>query len=134
MERKLSILKRPSIDITPSGDYCPVINGGTRHSSEDSRRSGTPNDGFSGLQDERPNTNICDYRYDGYTLEITDKVRIVPLFDNRTDNSDIKSAAAVQFNENSNVEPIKTVQTHHCTNCGKNKKSSKRVQFWGYER
>ena len=41
------------------------------------RNYGTVNDGFVDLQDEGSNTNASDYNYDGYNIEITDKVNEV---------------------------------------------------------
>ena len=124
MSRKVSILKIPSTDIVPSGDFCPVIPGGSRKGNDSSETNGTVNDGFVDFEDERSNTNASDYNYGGYTLEITDMVRIVPHSDSKKEDTDIVSSVTEPCKENMNLEPNKFVK----------KKPQKRVQFWGYER
>jgi hypothetical protein len=124
MSSKLSILKRPSIDIVASGDFCPVIPGGKRKGNNSSESNETVNDGFVDLESEGSNSNAWDYNYDGYTLEITDIVRIVPLSDSAKEDTDIISSVTAPSKENMNLELNKPVK----------KKHQKRVQFWGYER
>ena len=132
MSRKLSILKRPSINTVPSGDFCPVIPGGKRKCNDSSdeiltvhcSNCKTLNDGFVDLDNGGSNSSACDYNYVGYTLEITDKVRIVPLSNGTKEDADTISSLTKTSKEDINTEsntPIK-------------KKTPKRVQFWGYER
>jgi hypothetical protein len=124
MSRNFSILKRPSIHTVSSGDFCPVIPGGKRNSNDSSESNGTVNDGCVDLENEGSNINACDYSYDGYTLEITDKVRIVTIPDGRKEDKPSISSVTELSKETINKEPDKPV----------NKKTSKRVQFWGYDR
>ena len=110
--------------MVPSGDFCPVIPGGNRNSNDTSETNGTVNDGCVDLENEVSNTNACDYNYGGYTLEITDKVRIVPLSDSTKEDTSTTLSVTEQSEENINEDPNKPTK----------KKTPKRVQFWGYER
>ena len=79
-----------------------------------------------------PKSNyVCDYTYEGYTLEITNTVRILPIFEKSKNIEDIQPIDKVVGDDCENTKSLENnaIETSKTRN-----KKEKRVQFWGYER
>ena len=107
------------MDIVASGDFCTGGNHATK--SGENQNGAYTNDGF--LQSEK-NYDL-DYKYEGYTLEIGDKVRILQIFDNAKEETNNQIVVKGLSDEGRAETP---------TTKSLNKKPKRRVQFWGYDR
>ena len=107
------------------GDYCV---GGRRHDEEYPSKEIRGTEVKDNSDNNDSNRNEFNYTYDGYTLEITDKVRILNIFDNQQ-QPDVDSSIYTEKlgpkdeadKKSDNRENIKA-------------KPPKRVQFWGLSR
>ena len=123
----MSILKKTSLDIAAVGDYCT----GGPDDSDHSQKPIYDNNGFVPSDTEDKSKYVCDYTYEGYTLEITKTVRILPIFENSKTIEDIQPIDKVAGDDSEDIMSLENnaIETSKTSN-----KKAKRVQFWGYER
>ena len=120
-----SILRRASLNRVVEGDYCV---GGRRHDEVHPSKQIRGPEVKDSSDGNDSNRNECDYTYDGYTLEITDKVRILNIFDDQQQPDVENSISTGKVGPNNDVDKK--------SNNGENIKAKppKRVQFWGLSR
>ena len=123
----MSILKKTSLDIAAVGDYCT----GGPDDSDHSQKPIYDNNGFVPSDTEDKSKYVCDYTYEGYTLEITKTVRILPIFEKSKTIEDIQPIDKVAGDDG---EDIMSLENNAIETSKKGNKKVKRVQFWGYER
>ena len=123
----MSILKKTSLDIAAVGDYCT----GGPDDFDHSQNPIYDNNGFVPSDTGEKSNYACDYTYEGYTLEITNTVRILPIFENSKTIEDIQPIDKVAGDDG---EDIMSLENNAIETSKKGNKKVKRVQFWGYER
>ena len=120
-----SILRKSSLNRVVDGDYCV---GGRVHAEEHLEKQMDCNGIGDDIAEKTPNTNNCDYSYKGYTLEISDKVRIINIFDDKK-KEDVDDISPVRAN-NSDTNLSRKSDNSMIIK----PKQPKRVQFWGLSR
>ena len=123
----MSILKKTSLDIAAVGDYCT----GGPDDFDHPQNPIYDNNGFVPSDTGEKSNYVCDYLYEGYTLEITNTVRILPIFEKSKNIEDIQPIDKVVGDDSENIKSLENnaIETSKTSN-----KKAKRVQFWGYER
>ena len=107
------------------GDYCV---GGRVHAEEHLEKQMDCNGIGDNATKRASNTNNCDYSYKGYTLEISDKVKIINIFDDKK-KEDVDDISPVRAN-NSDTN----IRRKSDNSTIIKPKEPKRVQFWGLSR
>ena len=123
--RRPSILRKSSLNRVVEGDYCV---GGRRHDEEHPGKQPDDTTVVKTPNTDALNGNECDYRYEGYTLEIADKVRIVNIFKDKKEQ-DVEDISAARIADSEN-DMSKTPDDRTSVK----PKAPKRVQFWGLAR
>ena len=120
-----SILRKASLNRVVEGDYCV---GGKTHDEVHTRKQIIKKEHGENSENNGSNRNECDYKYDGYTLEITDKVRILNIFDDQQ-VAKIDSGTVSKESDDSHGRDTKSNKIEYIK-----PKAPKRVQFWGLSR
>ena len=120
-----SILRKASLNRVVEGDYCV---GGRRHDEEHPSKQIRETEVKHNPDNNDSNRKECDYTYDGYTLEITDKVRILNIFDDQQQPEVDNSISTGKVAPNNEVDKKSDSRENIKA------KTSKRVQFWGLSR
>ena len=120
-----SILRKASLNRVVEGDYCV---GGRRHDEEYPSKQIRGTEVKDNSDNNDSNRNECNYTYDGYSLEITDKVRILNIFDNQQQQD------ADHCNSSGKLGPNNEADKKYDDRENIKAKPPKRVQFWGLSR
>ena len=120
-----SILRKSSLNRVVDGDYCV---GGRRHNEEPHGKETDETSVQKIPQKDALGGNVGDYSYEGYTLEITDKVQIINIFKDKK-QPDVDGISPATITDNGNDRRKLTDDRAIAKS-----KSPKRVQFWGLSR
>ena len=120
-------MKKTSLDIAAAGDYCT----GGQDDRDISQNPMYDNNGFVPSEAGEKSNYVCDYTYEGYTLEIANTVRILPIFEKSKTIEDTQPIDKIIGDDDENKKSLEknAIETSKTSN-----KKAKRVQFWGYER